>query len=249
MTDFGVSYLERPNQPRLAYCATAGGGPGVMFLGGFGSDMTGTKAMALEAAAIARGRAFLRFDYRGHGRSAGDFADSVLSDWFADALAAFDALTSGPQVLVGSSMGGWIALLLARARPDRVRALIGIAAAPDFTTRIAEYDLTAAQREILLRDGVLYRPSQYGDPMPITRRLIEDGARNLVLNAPIAFAGPVRLLHGQQDPDAPWRTSLAIAERIASSDVRVTLIKDGDHRLSRPQDLALLIATLDELSD
>jgi pimeloyl-ACP methyl ester carboxylesterase len=219
-----------------------------MFLGGFGSDMTGTKARAIEAASIGRGRAFLRFDYRGHGRSEGKFADAALSDWFADALAAFDALTAGPQILVGSSMGGWIALLLALARPDRVRGLIGVAAAPDFTARIVERDLNPEQRDILFRDGVLYRPSDYGDPMPITRRLIEDGERHTLLHAPIPFPGPVRLLHGQRDPDVPWETSLVLAGRLTGNDVRVTLIKDGDHRLSRPQDLALLIATIAELA-
>ena len=242
-----IKLFERPGLPSLAYCATAGTGPGIVFLGGFGSDMTGTKATALEAAATRRGNAFLRLDYSGHDRSEGRFIDGSVSDWFADALAVFDAMTEGPQIVVGSSMGGWIALLLARARPERVKALVGIAAAPDFTQRLLSSELTESQRQTLLSNGVLYRPSDYGDPMPITRRLVEDGANHLLLDAQIPFIGPVRLLHGQRDPDVPWQLALRIAERLESDDVRVTLIKDGDHRLSRPQDLALLIGTVDEL--
>lgn len=242
-----VGKLERPGKPALAYCATLGAGPGIVFLGGYGSDMTGTKAIALEDAAKARGRAFLRLDYSGHGQSEGLFTDGTITDWFADALAIFDAATEGPQIVVGSSMGGWMALLVARARPDKVKALVGIAAAPDFTVRLMNEELTDEQRKTLLRDGILYRPSEYGEPMPITLKLVESGAPNLVLDRPIAFAGPVRLLHGQADPDVPWQHSLRIAERIAGGDVRTILIKDGDHRLSRPQDLALLIGTIDEL--
>jgi pimeloyl-ACP methyl ester carboxylesterase len=242
-----VQKLKRPGLPALAYCATPGKGPGIVFLGGFGSDMTGTKATALEDAAKARGRAFLRLDYSGHGQSEGKFTDGTITTWSADALAVFDAVTEGPQIVVGSSMGGWMALLLARARPDKVKALVGIAAAPDFTVRLMSEELTDQQRETLLREGILYRPSEYGDPMPITLKMVESGKSNLVLDKPIAFDGPVRLLHGQADPDVPWRHSLTIAERIAGGDVRTILIKDGDHRLSRPQDLALLIQTIDEL--
>lgn len=242
-----IKLFERRGLPSLAYCATAGAGPGIVFLGGFGSDMTGTKATALEAAATRRGQAFLRLDYSGHGQSEGRFVDGSIGAWFADALAVFDAITEGPQIVVGSSMGGWIALLLARARPDRVKALVGIAAAPDFTARLLSGELSEAQRETLLTDGVLYRQSDYGDPMPITRKLVEDGANHLLLEAPIPFSGPVRLLHGQCDPDVPWQLSLRIAERLESDDVRITLIKDGDHRLSRPRDIALLIDTVDGL--
>jgi len=137
-----VKFLERPGLPRLAYCATAGAAPGIVFLGGFGSDMTGTKATALEQAVVARGRAYLRLDYSGHGQSEGRFTDGTIGDWFADALAVFDAVTTGPQIVVGSSMGGWMALLLARARPERVKAIVGIAAAPDFTTRLMSEELT-----------------------------------------------------------------------------------------------------------
>jgi pimeloyl-ACP methyl ester carboxylesterase len=242
-----IKFLERPGLPRLAYCATPGAAPGIVFLGGFGSDMGGTKATALEQAAIRRGQAFLRLDYRGHGQSEGRFIDGTIGDWFADALAVFDAVTAGPQILVGSSMGGWIALLLARTRPDRVRAMVGIAAAPDFTTRLMSEELTGEQRETLLRDKVLYRPSEYGDLMPITLKLVEDGNNHLLLDKRVPFAEPVRLLHGQRDPDVPWQIALRVAERMESGDVRVILVKDGDHRLSRPQDIALIVDTVNDL--
>jgi pimeloyl-ACP methyl ester carboxylesterase len=242
-----IKFLERPGLPRLAYCVTPGAAPGIVFLGGFGSDMTGTKATALEQAAIQRGQAFLRLDYRGHGQSEGRFVDGTIGDWFADALAVFDAATTGPQIVVGSSMGGWMALLLARARPTHVKAIVGIAAAPDFTKRLMGEELTNEQRATLLRDKVLYRPSDYGDPMPITLRLVEDGNKHLLLDRPVPFAGPVRLLHGQRDPDVPWRIALEVAQAMESDDVRVVLVKDGDHRLSRPRDIALIIETVESL--
>ena len=242
-----LEWLARPGLPRLAYGRTAGSTPGVVFLGGFGSDMTGTKATALEAAMAARGRAFLRLDYRGHGRSEGRFEDATLGDWLADALAVFDAATEGPQVVVGSSMGGAIALLLALARPARVKALVGVAAAPDFTERLMWQGMSETERTTLMAEGVLRPPSQYGDPLPITRKLIEEGRNHLLLDRPIPFDGPVRLLHGQRDPDVPWRHSLLTAEALTSDDVRVILVKDGDHRLSRPADIALLIETIEAL--
>jgi pimeloyl-ACP methyl ester carboxylesterase len=221
-----------------------GQGPGVVFLGGFNSDMTGSKAEDLAAFCAATGRAFLRFDYSGHGASGGRFVEGTIGRWAADAACVLDALATGPQVLVGSSMGGWIALLLAaRLRPERVAGLIGIAAAPDFTRRMTE-SLTAEARAALARDGVWLRPSQYGDPYPIARALLEEGEAHILLDAPIPIAAPVRLLHGQGDPDVPWELSLAIAARLAGPDVQVTLVKDGDHRLSRPQDLGLLRRTL-----
>ena len=243
-----VAWLDRQGAPRLAYCRSPGRSPGTLFLGGFASDMTGTKATALEAATRNAGRAFLRFDYRGHGQSAGRFEDATVGDWLADALAVFDQLTEGPQILVGSSMGGWIALMIAVARPDRVKALVGVAAAPDFTQRLVRERLTDAERETLARDGVVHQPSQYGPPTPFTRALLEEGSRHLMLDRPIPFAGKVRLLHGQRDPDVPWRLSLEVAERLEAADVRVVLIKDGDHRLSRPEDIALLTRTVEELA-
>jgi pimeloyl-ACP methyl ester carboxylesterase len=158
-----------------------------------------------------------------------------------------DQLTQGPVILVGSSMGGWLALLTALARPDRIVALIGIAAAPDFTEALMWHAMTFAERATLMRDGVLPIPSAYGDPTPVTRTLIEDGRNHLLLDAPIALDIPVRLLHGQADPDVPWEMALRLADRLTSTDVQVTLIKDGDHRLSRPQDLAVLTWTLGAL--
>jgi pimeloyl-ACP methyl ester carboxylesterase len=238
--------FDRGDGVELAWRRRAGRGPGVVFLGGFNSDMTGTKAEDLSAFCAAEGRAFLRFDYSGHGASGGRFVDGTIGRWAEDAALAFDRLTDGPQVLVGSSMGGWIALLLALRRPDRVAALVGIAAAPDFTARIVEA-LPAEAREAVAREGVWHRPSAYGGPYPITRALLEDGERHMVLRGgagSIPLAVPVRLLHGQRDPDVPWELSLRVAEAVAGEDVRVALVKDGDHRLSRPQDLALLRRTL-----
>jgi pimeloyl-ACP methyl ester carboxylesterase len=236
--------LDRGDGVELAWRRRAGRGAGVVFLGGFNSDMTGTKAEDLSAFCAEAGRAFLRFDYSGHGASGGRFEDGTIGRWAADAARALDALTEGPQVLVGSSMGGWIALLLALRRPERIRGLIGIAAAPDFTARMAE-GLPPEARAALARDGIWHRPSAYGDPYPISRALLEEGRDHLLLqDGPIALTVPVRLLHGQQDPDVPWALSLTVAAAIAGPDVQVTLVKDGDHRLSRPQDLALLRRTL-----
>jgi len=239
--------LERGNGVALAWARLPGSGPGVVFLGGFRSDMEGSKALALRDWCAARGRAFLRFDYSGHGASGGRFEDGAIGDWAEDAAAALTQLTEGPQLLVGSSMGGWIALLLARRFPERVHALLGIAAAPDFTEKLMWPGFTPAQREQLQREGVLHIPSPYGPPVPLTRRLIEDGRRHLLLNAPIPLDRPVRLLQGMRDAEVPWHFAQDIAARITAEDVRVTLVKDGDHRLSRPQDLALLEATVAEL--
>jgi pimeloyl-ACP methyl ester carboxylesterase len=236
--------LDRGDGVELAWSRQDGTSPTVMFLSGFRSDMTGDKATALAAFCAARGSAMLRFDYSGHGSSGGRFEDGTIGRWTEDALAMIDRQTEGPLILVGSSMGGWIALLAALARPERVAALIGIAAAPDFTEALMWEAMTFDERATLMRDGVLHAPSQYGEPYPITRALIEDGRTHLLLNDPIAIECPVRLLHGQQDPDVPWEMALRIAEQLNSVDVQVTLVKDGDHRLSRPQDLALLRRTL-----
>jgi pimeloyl-ACP methyl ester carboxylesterase len=236
--------LDRGDGVELAWARLEGGSPTVVFLPGFRSDMTGDKAAALATLCADRGQAMVRFDYAGHGSSGGRFEDGTIGRWTEDALAVIDRLSGGKLILVGSSMGGWIALLAARARPDRVAALIGIAAAPDFTEALMWEAMTFEERANLMRDGVLHVPSQYGEPYPITRALIEDGRTHLLLNGPIAIDCPVRLLHGQRDPDVPWNTALRIAEQAASQDVEVVLVKDGHHRLSRPQDLALLCRTL-----
>ena len=245
-----VAFLDRGDGARIAYVRSPGRAPGLMFLGGFNSDMTGAKATALEAFAQARGQAFLRFDYQGHGRSTGRFEDGTIGTWRDDALAALDRLTEGPQVLVGSSMGGWIMLLLALARPERIAGLVGVAAAPDFTEdrMWARFpDTVKAQ----LRDtGVYHRPSSYSEtPYPITLRLIEDGRNHLVLRSPLSLGVPLRLLHGMNDPDVPYEVSLAIARHVEAADVQVRLIKAGDHRLSTPADLAVLTGTVAELLD
>ncbi|MCC7274294.1 MAG: alpha/beta hydrolase [Alphaproteobacteria bacterium] len=235
---------------RLAYHRLPGRGPGIVFLGGFMSDMTGTKAMALEAACRAAGRAFLRFDYGGHGASEGRFVDGTIGGWAADAITMLDAATEGPQILVGSSMGGWLMVLAALARPGRIAGLVGIAAAPDFTEDLMWQEFPEPVRRVLLRDGIWHEPSAYGAaPYPITLRLIEEGRGHLVLRAPIALTCPVRLLHGVADRDVPWRQSQMLMERLAASDVTLTLVKDGDHRLSRPEDIARLVATVETLAD
>ena len=242
------SFLDAPHGARLACHRTPGSSPGVVFLGGFRSDMTGTKATRLEAWAKARGRAFLRFDYSGHGASSGRFEEGAISDWLADALAVLDALTDGPQVLVGSSMGGWIALLAARARPDRVAGLVLIAPAPDFTERLMWEILPETVKREILEKGFHARPSAYDDaPDIITRRLIEDGRRHLLLGGPIPISSPVRILHGMADADVPWRLSIELVEKLASRDVELTLVKNGDHRLSAAADLRRLERTLDAL--
>lgn len=232
--------LDRGDGTRLAWVRTPGRGPTTVFLPGFRSDMTGAKAVAMETWCQARGSACLRLDYSGHGASGGAFTDGTIGRWTEDALLLIDRLTTGPLLLVGSSMGGWIALLLALARPARLAGLIGIAAAPDFTEALMWDAMMPPERATLERDGVLRLPSAYGEPTPITLRLIEEGRLHLLMHRPIAIAAPVRLLHGQRDPDVPWETSLRLAERLHSNDVQITLIKDGDHRLSRPEDLRTL---------
>lgn len=245
--DVDTGTLDRGDGVGLAWARQAGRSPTVVFLPGYRSDMQGAKALETEAFCKATGWACLRLDYSGHGASGGAFTDGTIGIWTADALAVVDRLTEGPLVLVGSSMGGWIALLVALARPDRVAGMIGIAAAPDFTEDLMWQAMLPAERARLEADGVLHVPSDYGENLPITRALIEDGRTRLLLRAPIPLHCPVRLLQGQRDPDVPWETALRLATRLEATDVRVTLIKDGDHRLSRPQDLALLRGALTEL--
>lgn len=243
-----IGRIPRSGEASIAYRRRPGKSPTVVFLGGFKSDMSGSKASAVDAYCHARGQAFLRFDYQGHGESGGQFEEGTIGLWTADALAVIDHLTEGPVVLVGSSMGGWIMLNVALARPDRVQALIGIAAAPDFTEDLIWQQMEEPARMVLETEGVIYETSDYGDdPYAITKALIDDGRKHLLLRGEIPFSGPVRLLHGQRDPDVPWQRSLTLAEKLTSADVRCVFVKDGDHRLAREQDLALLTTTLAEL--
>lgn len=241
--------LEHAGQ-RLAWRRVDGAAPTTMWLGGFRSDMTGTKAQALAERAAAEGRAFLRFDWTAHGASSGDFErDGTVGRWREDALAVIDRLTRGPLVLVGSSMGGWLACLAALARPDRVAGLVLIAPAADFTGKLMGPGLPAEARGALARDGVWRQPSEY-DPAgyPITRALLEDGERWSILPGPVAIAPPVRILQGGRDDAVPWRHALALAEALTGDDVVFTLVRDGDHRLSRPEDLVRLHAAVAELT-
>jgi pimeloyl-ACP methyl ester carboxylesterase len=240
--------LTRHDRATIAYNRLPGSTPGVVFLAGFRSDMTGTKALYLEDYCRRRGQAYLRFDYFGHGASSGDAALGTIGRWAEDAIAVLDSLTEGPQVLVGSSMGGWVMLLAALVRPSRIYALVGVAAAPDFTEDLVWPQLGPAQRRQLRQTGAVTLPSEY-DPEGYTYRLslFEDGKRHLVLRQAIGLGCAVRLLHGMNDASVPWRTSLSLAERLTSDNVVVTLVKDGDHRLSREDDLKRLGRTLDEL--
>ncbi len=243
-----IEYLHRPDGNRVAYVSIPGDVPGVLFCGGFMSDMTGTKAQELEAACRQAGRAYTRFDYHGHGSSSGKFTEGTIGRWADDAIAVLDHLDPAPYVVVGSSMGGWIMLLAALARCERVAGLVGIAAAPDFTEKLMWQRYSEDVRETLRREGRYDEPSIYdGEPYPITLKLIEEGRNHLLLNAPIPFTRPVRLLHGMQDPDVPWQYSLALVEALAGDDVQVNFVKDGDHRLSRDRDIALICQTVLDL--
>lgn len=242
-------FLERPDGERVAWRKVDGAGPTVLWLGGFKSDMTGTKAQALADWAQARRRSYVRFDYFGHGESSGDFAAGTISRWRRDALAVMAELAQDDLILVGSSMGGWIACLAALVVPERVRGMVLIAPAPDFTEKLMTPEIPTEGLQALETAGVWLRPSEYGEPYPITRDLLEDGARWSILGGePIPLTMPVRILQGGADPDVPWRHALELANTLKSEDVVFTLIKDGDHRLSRPEDIARLLAAVDELA-
>jgi pimeloyl-ACP methyl ester carboxylesterase len=238
-------FAARPDGVRLAYRYVPGNGPTIIFLPGYMSDMQGGKAQALEAWARAQGRAMLRLDYSGCGESEGDFADGSFSLWCDDVLTVMAAAEiHGPVILVGSSMGGWLMLLVALALGSRVSAMVGIAAAPDFTS----WGYSNAQKTAIMADGVVYEDNPYGpEPTPTYRKLYEDGEAQLMLTKPIAIDCPVRLLHGQKDADVPWEISLKLAAALRSSDVQLHLVKDGDHRLSRDKDIALLINSVAKL--
>jgi pimeloyl-ACP methyl ester carboxylesterase len=238
---------------RIAVRARKGAAPGAFWLGGFNSDMQGTKALALDAWAAQHQRACVRFDYSGHGESGGAFIDGTVGRWLDESVAVFEQFCRGPQVVIGSSMGGWMALLLAReiAKREGSRAslagLVLIAPAPDFTEALMWKSLSAEARHDIETQGVWLRPSQYGAPYPITRALIEEGRNHLLLGSAIDVGCPVRILQGAQDPDVPWKHAFALAHRLPKDDVVLTVIQDGDHRLSRPQDIARVLAAVAEM--
>ncbi len=238
---------------RIAVRASTGAAPGLFWLGGFNSDMQGTKALALEAWAGEQGRACVRFDYSGHGESGGAFIDGTIGRWLEETVAVFEQFCRGPQVVIGSSMGGWMALLLAREmrrRPASRASLAGlvlIAPAPDFTERLMWNGFSPEVKQEIETRGVWLRPSQYGAPYPITRALIEEGRNHLLLGGAIEVGCPVRILQGARDPDVPWQHAFALAHRLPAEDVVLTMIQDGDHRLSRPQDIARIIAAVAEI--
>jgi pimeloyl-ACP methyl ester carboxylesterase len=248
MAEAEPCYLQTPEGARIAYHLSEGRAPTVVFLSGFASHMGGTKARHLEAWCHERGRAYLRLDYQGHGRSSGRFEDGGVGTWAGDALAVIDAVTEGPLVLVGSSMGAWIMLIAARRLEERVAGLVGIASAPDFTEELIHAHLDSRQRAQLNTEGRLERASAYDQgPNVVTLKMIEDGREHLQLGEVIPLDCPVRLIHGLDDPDVPWEISLRLSERLESEDVRLTLVKNGGHRLSEPAHLDLLTATLDGL--
>jgi pimeloyl-ACP methyl ester carboxylesterase len=245
---------------RIAVRAREGATPGLLWLGGFNSDMKGTKALALDAWAEGRGRACVRFDYSGHGESGGAFVDGTIGRWLEESVAVFEQFCRGPQIVIGSSMGGWMALLLAReiakgidkgidgaAKSASLAGLVLIAPAPDFTEELMWKGFSPEIRREIEQNGVWLRPSQYGEPYPITRALIEEGRNHLLLGGSIAVGCPVRILQGAQDPDVPWRHAFTLAQRLPADDVVLTMIQDGDHRLSRPQDIARILAAVAEI--
>jgi pimeloyl-ACP methyl ester carboxylesterase len=242
---------------RIAIRAREGTAPGVFWLGGFKSDMKGTKAVALDDHALSTGRASIRFDYSGHGESSEKFEDGTISSWLEDALAVFSSRAKGPQIVVGSSMGGWMALLLARALANdpslsqnaKLAGLVLIAPAPDFTEELMWKNFSEEVRRDIETKGQWERPSVYGDdPYPITKRLIEDGRKHLIMGKPIQVKCPVRILQGVLDPDVPWQHAMKLVSCLAQDDVTMTLVKDGDHRLSRPEDIERLLKTVDDLA-
>ncbi len=243
---------------RIAVRKRAGDLPGVFWLGGFNSDMKGTKAQALDDWAAEQRRACIRFDYSGHGESSGRFAEGTIGQWHEESLSVFDTVCDGPQIVVGSSMGGWMALLLARALAKRrdavsrasLAGLVLIAPAPDFTEDLMWKGFSQEIRDEIMTKGVWHRPSEYGDQAyPITRNLIEEGRNHLLLGGTIDVGCPVRILQGAQDPDVPWRHAFALTHCLPSDDVVLTLVQDGDHRLSRPQDIARMLGAVSELSN
>ena len=233
-------FLERGGN-RLAWRAVDGAGPTVVWLGGYRSDMTGTKAQALADAAVGGGWSYLRFDYSAHGESSGVWEDATIGQWRADALAVIDELTTGPLVLVGSSMGGWMACLAALDRPERLHAMVLIAPAPDFTDMLMRDEFPEEAKAQLESEGVWYEPNPYGEPYAITKRFLDEGADHAILKGSVSMRCPVRILQGQRDVDVPWRHALLLADQIESEDVVFQMAKAGDHRLSTPADIERLV--------
>lgn len=225
---------------KIAYHKVEGKGPGVVFLGGFSSDMSGTKAIHLEEWARAKGRAFIRFDYSGHGESSEKFVDGCIGEWADDAYEVISHLTEGPQILVGSSMGGWISLLMAKRMPARIAGMVGVAAAPDFTEDSMWDWMDSILRAKLKREGVVLIPNDYGDPYPITNKLIEDGRKQLVLRDPLNLPFPVRLLHGTADVDVKMDVALRLLEHANGDDIRLSFVKGADHSFSNERCLSLI---------
>ena len=243
-----TEYFTTSENRRIAYCKTAGTGPGVVFCGGYKSDMEGSKALALEAWAKRTGRAFLRFDYSGHGQSEGAFEDGAIGDWYEDARDIILALTEGPQIVVGSSMGGWISLLLAREHPEKLAALVTIAAAPDFTEDSFWAGFTPEQKRELEEVGHIDLPSDYDAPYRVTRRLVNEGRNRLVLRAPLPLPFPVRFLQGTADTSVSIDTATRLLAQADGADMRLTLVKGADHSFSTPECLAMIETALAEVS-
>jgi pimeloyl-ACP methyl ester carboxylesterase len=241
--------MQLDNGSFLAYHHRQGATPGVLFFPGFNSNMCGNKALALDAWSEEQGIQFTRFDYFGHGASSGSLEEGSIGRWREDALTVLHAITEGPQLLVGSSMGGWIMLLAALARPERVVGLVGIAAAPDFTERLREQRLQAQQLAQLAATGFCDMPNRYddGEPYRISQYLLDESRQHLLLNDKISLTVPARLIHGQRDEDVPWQDALRIAEQLQSVNVEIQLVKSGDHRMSQPQDIKRLLHTIGKL--
>ena len=244
-----TSYLIKSDGVKISYNKLSGTEPGIIFFGGFASDMEGTKALALQDYAEERGQAFLRFDYRGHGKSSGPFTDGNIGKWLSDCLAVLDKLTHGCQILVGSSMGGWLTLLTAKERPGRVGGIVGIASAPDFTEDLMWSQFDDETRKKLIENGQCSLASDYDEsPYTITLDLIEDGKKHLVLRERLDIKVPFHLIHGMADEEVPYQLSLKLAEHVDSEKVQVNIIKNGDHRLSREQDLVEILKAVDDLT-
>lgn len=239
-------FLDRINGERVAYIRTDGRGPGILWLGGFHSDMNGIKAQAIAAWAARTGHASVRFDYYGHGRSSGDFRQGTISHWRNDALAILKTVAKGPQILVASSMGAWIAMLLAHARPERIAGMLLVAPAPDFTEALMWAKMPSEIRRQIMEEGRWLRRSDYEEPYPITRELIEDGRQNLVLDRPLNLDVPVRILHGMADRDVPWEHGFKLMD-VLEQGATFTVVKDADHRMSTPENLMLIERTLEGL--